>query len=300
MKKLSTFLLIAFTASGLFAQDKYFRPTYVFEGQMEGKKKLEINLNFLVLLDSTIVGSYYYKPKSGSLKIVGQLNRDNSFSLVERDNQDKMTGYFKGILRDNFSVADGTWTSGDNKNTYKFIIKQVQGKSYWDYIRKFRSLKEYHGLDTAISEFDKVVSIDVANQGIVKLPAEFNKLKFIISANLLGNELDTLPIVLTELTQLEEISLSSNKIEFVGPEIGRLTQLRILIMNNNRLKSLPKELGQLDNLLYLELGNNQLTTLPTEIENLKQLQELHIERNRLDDQEKARLKKLLPNCVIHF
>lgn len=300
MKYLSTFLLIVFSTSGLFAQDKYFRPTYVFEGQIDGKKKLDINLNFLVLLDSTIVGSYYYKPKSGSLKLVGQLNRDNSFDLVERDKQEKITGFFKGTLSDNFETADGTWTSGDKKRTYKFSIKQIQGKSYWDYIKKFRSLKEHHDIDTAISEYEKVVSIDVADQGITELPAEFNKLRFIISANLMGNQLDSLPLVLTELTQLEEISLSTNKVEFVGPEIGRLKQLRILIMNNNKLKSLPREFGQLDKLLYLELGNNQLTSLPEEIENLKQLQELHIERNRLDDKEKARLKKLLPNCVIHF
>jgi Leucine-rich repeat (LRR) protein len=300
MKKYSTLLLIVLTTSGLFGQDKYFRPTCVFEGQIEGRKNLDINLSFLVLLDSTIVGSYYYKPKSGSLKLIGQLNRDNSFDLVERDKQEKITGYFKGTLTDNFGTADGTWTSGDKKKTYKFFIKQIQGKSYWDYIKKFRSLKEYHNIDTAISEYDKVVSIDVANQDIAELPAEFNKLKFIISANLLGNQLDSLPLVLTELTQLEEISLSTNKLEFIGPEIGRLKNLRILIMNNNRLKELPREIGQLENLLYLEVGNNQLTTFPTEIENLKQLQELHIERNRLDDAEKARLKRLLPNCVIHF
>ena len=99
------------------AQDKYFCPTYVYEGSIQTGKanKKEINLNFLVLLDSTLVGSYYYKPVNGSLKLVGQLNTDNSFQLVERDSKDKITGYFTGTLVNNKENAIGFWTSGDKK-----------------------------------------------------------------------------------------------------------------------------------------------------------------------------------------
>ncbi len=71
-------------------------------------------------------------------------------------------------------------------------------------------------------------------------------------------------------------------------------------MNNNVLTELPKEIGKLTNLLYLEIGNNKIKSLPDEIKNLTKLQELHIERNLLDEKEKERLKKLLPNCIIHF
>jgi hypothetical protein len=300
IKPIAAVFLIFISASGLYSQDKSFRATNVFEGYIQADKKLNIHLNFLVLLDSTMVGSYYYKPRSGSLKIIGHLMSDNTFELVERDSKEKITGYFKGQLRDNNEVAEGKWISADKTREHSFFIKQIHGNSYWDYIRKFRSLNEHKDIDLAIGESDKVVSIDVASQNLESLPSDFKRLKYVVSVNLLGNKFKSFPTVLTHLEQLEEISLSSNQLEYVGPEIGSLTNLRILIMNNNELKSLPGELGQLENLLYLELGNNQLTSLPDEIKELTKLQELHIERNQLTEAEKQKIKKALPNCVIHF
>jgi hypothetical protein len=294
MKYLKTALFLFISVSGLHSQDKSFRPTYVFEGYIQTDRKLDIALNFLVLLDSTIVGSYHYEPASGSLKLVGRLMRDNRFELVERDLKNNITGYFKGQLKNNSEVAEGKWISGDKSKEHSFFIKQIHGNSYRDYIKKFRSLKEYTNIDLAISESDKVVSIDLANQSIHKLPSGFKKLKYAVSVSLLGNEFELFPTVLTELKQLEEISLSSNQLKYVGQEIGRLTNLRVLIMNNNQLASLPSELGQLENLLYLELGNNKLTSLPDEIGKLTKLQELHLERNQLTETEKQKIRKLLP------
>lgn len=301
MRNFLTLALLLFCIN-VSAQDKYFCPTYVYEGSIQtGKaKKIEINLNFLVLLDSTLVGSYYYKPLNGSLKLVGQLNPDNSFQLVERNSKDKITGFFNGTLINNKENAVGLWTSGDKKRKYSFTINQIHGKSYWDFIRKYRSLYEYKDLDTAIKEFDRVISLDIGDQGVPRLPNDFVKLKYVISTNLMGNQIDTFPVVLSTLSQLEEISLSTNKLVYVGSEIGKLSNLRILIMNNNQLDSLPKEIGQLQNLLYLEIGNNHLTALPEEIKKLTNLQELHIERNNLSEREKQRIKRLLPNCIIHF
>ena len=71
------------------------------------QKSREINLNFLVLLDSTMVGSYYYNPNRGSLKLVGKLTADHSFYLIERDTSDSITGYFSGQLETAFKKATG-------------------------------------------------------------------------------------------------------------------------------------------------------------------------------------------------
>ena len=71
-------------------------------------------------------------------------------------------------------------------------------------------------------------------------------------------------------------------------------------MNNNQLIELPKEIGELTNLLYLEIGNNKLKRLPEEIKYLTNLQELHIERNLLSKMEKEKIKRMIPNCVVHF
>ena len=296
-------IILGLTCSlNTFSQDKSFCPTYVYDGfiQTNTGQKLEIKLNFLVLLDSTLVGSYYYKPQNGSLKIVGHLNPDNTFNLVERDKNDSITGYFNGTVSIDKKEASGEWTSNKKGKVFTFKLYQSEEKSYWDFIKKNRALYEYTDLNQAISEFDKVLSIDVASQKIDKLPNEIERLNKIVSCNLLGNEFKSFPLELTKLITLDEISLSSNELTEVTPEIGKLKNLRILIMNNNRLTELPKEIGELTNLLYLEIGNNQLTKLPDEIKYLTSLQELHIERNKLSETEKARIKKLLPNCVIHF
>jgi hypothetical protein len=302
MKSIMPILIGLFTVLTTFGQDKKCCDTYVYEGNIvtDQNKRLEINLNFLILFDSTMVGSYYYNPNLGSLKLVGKLNVDNSFFLIERDKSDSITGYFNGQLETEFKNATGKWTDGQKSKTYSFVINQVIGKSYWDFIKKNRALFEYKDIRTAIKEKEKVLSIDVANQGLKKLPQKLSLLDKIVSINLLGNEFESFPTVLSKLTTLDEISLSSNNLKYVGPEIGILKNLRILIMNNNQFTELPKEIGELTNLLYLEIGNNQLTTLPEQIKYLTILQELHIERNNLSDKEKERIKKLLPKCVIHF
>lgn len=302
MKQTLTALVFLFFSVSLFGQDGFFRPTYVFDGTINTDKgqSLKISMNFLVLLDSTIVGSYYYKPSSGSLKLVGQLKDDNSFMIVERNEKDSITGYFNGILTADKNVASGEWTSPTKNKNFDFTLTRVEGKSYWDYIKKNRSLHEYSDLQLAIREADKVLSIDVASQGLNKLPNQLDRLKNIVSINLLGNNFTSFPTVLSRLTTLDEISLSSNQLTSVGKEIGRLKSLRILILNNNQLSELPKQIGELTDLLYLEIGNNKLKRLPEEIKYLTNLQELHIERNVLSDVEKQRIKRLLPNCVIHF
>jgi Leucine-rich repeat (LRR) protein len=302
MKNICTILLLLNFSIYSFSQDKFFCPTYVYEGfiKTDKEEKLEIKLNFLVLLDSTLIGSYYYKPQNGSLKLVGQLNKNNTFNLVERDINESITGIFNGQITVDKSKISGLWTTPNKDKTFNFELSQVKGKSYWDFIQKNRALFEYKDLKQAIRKREKVLSIDVASQGLKKLPEKLYKLTNIVSINLLGNQFTEFPSVLSKLKTLDEISLSSNRLTNVGAEIGELKNLRILIMNNNQLKSLPKEIGELTNLLYLEIGNNELKNLPKEIKYLTSLQELHIERNKLSETEKIEIKKLLPNCIIHF
>lgn len=302
MKYILTIIIGIFSVLVSFGQDKKCCDTYVYEGYIltDQNKKLEINLNFLVLLDSTMVGSYNYDPNWGSLKLVGKLNSDFTFNMVERDKTDNITGFFEGKLNPDYKSASGKWTDGKNEKVFDFEIKQVFGKSYWDYIKKNRALYEYKDIKLAIKEFDKVLSIDVDNQSLKKIPKQIEKLKNIVSFNLGGNSFAKFPKNVCRLTSLDELSMSSSRITYVSPEIGKLKNLRILILNFNQIKSLPKEIGNLSKLLYLELGNNQLTSLPEEIMYLTSLQELHIERNNFSETEKQRIKKLLPKCIIHF
>lgn len=295
MRQYLKILIGLFSVLPTFGQEKKCCDTYVYEGYIltDQNKKLEINLNFLVLLDSTMVGSYYYDPNRGSLKLVGKLNPDFTFKMVERDKTDSITGYFEGKLNTDYKSATGKWTGGKKENAFVFEIKQVIGKSYWDYIKKNRALYEYKHIEQAMLHKHKVLSIDLASQSLDKLPNKLSQLDKIVSINLLGNQFTTFPTVLSKLTTLDEVSLSSNQLTSIGAEIGQLKNLRILIMNNNQLKELPKEIGQLTGLLYLDIGNNKLKCLPKEIKYLTSMQELHIERNSLSETEKTKIKKTI-------
>ncbi|MNK05763.1 Leucine Rich repeats (2 copies) [compost metagenome] len=271
MKRFFFFLFIMFFSHSLNAQDNGFRPTYVCDGyiKLSETKKLPIKLNYLVLLDSTIVGSYFYTPSFGTLKLTGKLNKGDSINRSGK--------------------------------SYPFSLEMIDdSRSYWSYIRKFRDLPEYQSIQSAVRNPDKVVAFDIGDQAETFLLKSFAKLKNVLSINIGGNRFKAFPVVISELQQLQELSMSSNGMEVIRPEIGNLKELRILIINFNKLKKLPVEIGNLKRLLYLELGNNQLKTLPLTIANLQQLQELHIERNKLSDKEKAKIKRLLPNCIIHF
>jgi len=284
----------------VIAQDKSFRPTYVFKGNLKNQsKEYSIKMNFLVLLDSSIVGSYYYKAQNGSLNLAGKLNSDNSFILSEWF-ENKNTGTFKGNFSKNKMKIYGVWKS-EKGESYTFKLNQIKDESYWNIIKKNRSLFEYTDL-ASIETINKkkVLSVDLANQKLTKLPNYFNYLSKIESINLLGNKFEKFPIILTELNTLDEISLSTNQLKEIPSNIKNLKNLKILILNNNRLTKLPKEIGQLRELKYLELGNNYLTELPIEIKSLTRLEEIHLEKNDFSEIEKKKIKNLLPNCVIHF
>ena len=302
MKKLLFTIFILTFSLKVSSQDKSFCPTYTFEGCIETNEgqKLDIGFHFLVLLDSTLVGSYYYKPKNDDLKLIGHLNKDNSFELTERDNNETITGFIKGKLTIDKSKIEGFWISPNKNKNYLLKLEKTKSISYWDFIKKNRSLYEYNDIKLAIKESEKVLSIDVDNQSLKIIPKEISKLKNIVSINLGGNNFVKFPKEICNLTTLDELSMSSSGLTYVDKEVGNLKNLRILILNFNQIKSLPKEIGKLTNLLYLELGRNQLKTLPNEIRNLTNLQELHIENNILTEKEKKRIKNLLPNCVIHF
>jgi len=302
MKAANLLLLLCLFSIKNLAQEKSFRPTYNYSGYIEvsKNKKMPIELNFLVLLDSSIVGSYHYNPKYGRLKLSGTFKTDYSILLFEWDNKGKNTGRFDGHVSKDRSSITGTWTSGDKKHEFPFsLVIEKEMKSYWDYIRKFRALKEFHNVDSAIKHADAVVSIDVANQELDKLPKQFGKLPKVISVNMLGNRFAKFPTGITSLTQLQEISFASNNMRYVGPEIGRLKNLRILILDFNSFSELPVQLGELTNLLYLDVSmNKNLKSLPTSIIQLSKLQELHIERTSIGKQDVQRIKKSLPNCVV--
>ena len=285
----------------------FFCPTFLYEGQLVDSNGMvsNVSISLMNLLDSTIVGSYYYDTlPSVTYSLGGKANNNNSFEMGEFRN-DNLAFVWKGTKSDGGKTIEGTRTDINNGNEYRFTATVVWGKSYWDYIRKKQSYVSYTDLKDAIRHKDKVLRVDFESRGWTSLPAELTELTKLESINLLGNNLDTFPPILVQMNGVFYLSLCSNKMSYIGPEIGEMTNMRVLIINKNRLHYLPKEIGKLTNLMYLDVGDNPIDSLPEEIKNLTKLQELHIDNwesssVRFSDEYKQHLQGLLPNCRIHF
>ena len=289
------------------AKNNGFCPTFLYEGQLVDSNGTSpnISISLMTLLDSTIVGSYYYDTlPSVTYSLGGKAYRDKTFEMGEfRDGS--LAFVWKGTKTDGGKTIEGTRTDINNGNEYSFKASVVFGKSYWDYIRRNQSYDSYTELKEAIRHKDKVLRVDFENRGWSSLPAEMAELTKLESVNLLGNNIDTFPPMLAQMKNIFYLSLCSNKMKYIGPEIGEMTNLRVLIINMNQLHCLPKEIGNLTNLMYLEIGSNPIDSLPEEIKNLTKLQVLHIDNwqpssERFSDEYKQHLQDLLPNCRIHF
>ncbi|SDI73171.1 hypothetical protein ACRQ5D_26310 [Mucilaginibacter sp. P25] len=120
MKFVNLTLLLILLLAKIQAQDKSVRPTYNYDGylQISNDKKLPIKLNFLVLLDSSIVGSYNYNPQNGRLKLAGIFNTDYSITFFEWDIKGHNTGRFDGQVSKDRHTITGIWKSGDKKHEF--------------------------------------------------------------------------------------------------------------------------------------------------------------------------------------
>ena len=77
--------------------------------------------------------------------------------------------------------------------------------------------------------------------------------------------------------------------------------LEELDLSKNNLNNIPDFIGNLNNLEVLILNENKLRNLPETIKNLAKLKRLEITNNKLTEEEKQKIKELLPeSCKISF
>ena len=112
--------------------------------------------------------------------------------------------------------------------------------------------------------------------------------------------LTRLPNNIRNLANLTKLYLDSNQLTELSESIGNLTNLICLDLKKNQLTSLPESIGNLTNLKSLNLAENQLTSLPKSIGNLTILRFLYLKNNPISEEEKEKIKNLLPNCEIIY
>jgi len=179
-----------------------------------------------------------------------------------------------------FMIASGHGEDVENA-LFTYWYNSIRGTNLtWDELKNKRRLDLYNKLTT--------------------LPESIGNLTNLEQLWLSLSKLTTLPENIGNLKKLGELWLYNNNLTSLPESIGNLTNLTYLGLYSNKLASLPDSIGNLKNLGRLGLSFNQLTTLPESIGKLKNLYRLYLQANPISDEEKVRIKKLLPNTKISF
>ncbi|MCH2045269.1 MAG: leucine-rich repeat domain-containing protein [Saprospiraceae bacterium] len=179
--------------------------------------------------------------------------------------------------------------------------------------------------DDFFNNFPNLIYLNIGYNSLRKLPSSLKKLKNLTHLYLTANELETLPNWIGELEKLEHLDLAKNKkLKELPPVLGELSQLKKLDLSatkkldkntlalivskmesleelnlaNNGLREIPQNLDCLTQLKQLILNRNKLSILPDSIQNLEGLKVLWLYNNLISEEEKQRIRKLLPTT--HF
>ena len=197
-----------------------------------------------------------------------------------------MKGYIKKLLRESLIREQ---LSDKEMNNLKRFIDSGQDKN----IEMAFMIASGHGEDVENALFtywyNSIKGGDITWD-------ELKNTKFL----LLNNQLETLPDSIGNLKNLEYLDLYNNKLASLPDSIGNLTNLEYLGLYSNKLETLPDSIGNLKNLGRLGLSFNRLAILPDSIGNLTNLKRLALNFNPISDEEKVRIKKLLPNTDVYF
>lgn len=199
---------------------------------------------------------------------------------------------------------------------------EIDEQTLEDALPKFHNLRELqlsntfiYKIPTSIGELQHLQFLDVEhlnkqNLNLLRIPKSIQKLKELVSINLIGNpniDWHETFLYLSELPKLVNIALMNNNFRQLAVEITRLSSLEMIWLGKNPNLELEHTfllLSKLNSLSQLGLGGNGHTELSPQISLLKNVQNLWLSGNKwknLDGiQHLPKLTQLsLHNCYLN-
>jgi hypothetical protein len=135
---------------------------------------------------------------------------------------------------------------------------------------------DYHSMDEALAEPEKVIRLEVGNA-----------------------KLDTLPDLST-LSELEELSLWGNALSELPSSLAKCSKLKLINLHRNALSTIPEVIFELPNLESLKLGQNKITSLSEVLERLQNLKKLDLFGNPIPESDRDLIREALPDTEVSF
>jgi Leucine-rich repeat (LRR) protein len=141
------------------------------------------------------------------------------------------------------------------------------------------------------------------------IPLSVFENKSVTSLTIIGGECDvadssclyieSIPDEVLTLEKLQELNVLNCRVKEIPSFLTSMKTLTVLDLSHNQHINV-QGVGRLTNLEVLNLNECALQTLPENITSLRKLQHFGLEGNLFTEQEKNRIKGLLPACKIYF
>jgi DNA-binding transcriptional ArsR family regulator len=257
---------------------------YIDEYEERNKRKVSAELTYGMGI--VVQDEFYKKMDNYSYK---DLNLKKAEKLSMRAEKYLEEGFPGNALQ----IGKELWAYGER---YKALMYPILEKAY-----KALGREQLLEILKIHREYREISSVDITQyigKEYSSIEEALKDKEGAIVLKLNRKNLSELPDEIGELQKVTNINLYNNKLTELKPSFFNLINCEQIILSDNKLENIPPDIEKLKNLMKLSLERNKLTTLPEEISKLKKLELLCIYDNPISEEEKVRIKKLIPWATV--